>query len=186
MAKRFYVVLAVGIVGLCAIVPVFTASSGTDPKVREFYIKARQYAYDPPRIIVNQGDEVHIRLTSLDVTHGFFLEGHDIDALIESGAIVEDKWPKFKMRHPSQGKEYTEVEEIVFTAEKSGKFRYRCSHTCGSMHPFMQGELIVGPNKAYLAGMGATVGLVIAAFTIMFLHAWLPPRESQEPSAVTV
>ena len=186
MPKRYYVILALGIVGLCAIVPVFTASSGSGPKVREFYIKARQYAYDPGRISVNQGDEVHIRLTSLDVVHGFFLEGHDIDALIEPGAIVEEQWPKFKMRRPSQGKEFAEVEEIVFTAEKSGKFRYRCSHTCGSMHPFMQGELIVGPNKPYLVGMGATVGLVIAAFTIMFLHAWLSSRKSQDPSSLAV
>ncbi len=186
MAKRYYVILALGIVGLCGAVPVLMASSGKGPEVREFYIKARQYAYNPGRITVNQGDEVHIRLTSLDVVHGFFLEGYDIDALIEPGALMEDKWPKFKMRHPSQGKEYTEVEEIVFTAERSGKFRYRCSHTCGSMHPFMQGELIVGPNKPYLAGVGATVGLVIAAFTIMFLHAWLPPRQSQDPPAVAV
>ena len=117
---------------------------------------------------------MHIRLASLDVVHGFFLEGYDIDALIEPGSPVEDKWPQFQLRHPSEGRQYKTVQEIVFTADRAGKFRYRCSHTCGSMHPFMQGELIVGPNYPYLAGLGAGGGVFISMFVVLLLQSRSP------------
>ena len=139
------------------------AGSSSEGEKKEFYIKARQYAYEPGKIIVNKGDEVHIKLASLDVIHGFFLEGHDIDAKIEPGVQT------FKFRHPSQGREFTDVNEIVFTADSPGKFRFRCSHTCGTMHPFMQGELIVNPNYPFLAGVGGVAGILISAVTAMFV-----------------
>ena len=94
--------------------------------------------------------------------HGFFLEGHDIDAQIEPGV------QGFKLRHPSEGREFADVNEIVFTADHPGKFRYRCSHTCGTMHPFMQGEMIVNPNYPFLAGTGGAVGMLISAVIAMF------------------
>lgn len=85
---------------------------------------------------MNLGDEVHIRLSSLDVVHGFYLEGYDVDALIEPGKN------ELKVRHPSSDEEYRSLEEVVFVANRHGKFHYRCSHTCGFLHPFMLGELI--------------------------------------------
>lgn len=153
------------IVLVCAVIPPLVVGSSEGGAKKEFYIKARQYAYDPPRITVNKGDEVHIRLASLDVIHGFFLEGHDIDAQIEPGVS------KFKFRHPSETREFTEVDEIVFTATRTGKFRYRCSHTCGTLHPFMQGELIVNPNYPFLAGAGGATGILISACLMLFLNA---------------
>ncbi len=178
--KLAYAALALGIVGVCAAIPPLVAASttGADGQKREFNIKARQYAYDPGRIKVNKGDEVHIRLVSLDVVHGFFLEGYDIDALIEPGTPVEEKFPSFKLRRPSQGKEYTLVEEIVFKADRPGKFRYRCSHTCGTLHPFMQGELIVGPNYPYFAGVGGTAGIVIVMLASLFLRTRKSPSNT--------
>ena len=161
--KLKLVFLVVFITGICAAIPVFLFSSGSGGARKDFNIKARRYAYEPPRIIVQKGDEVHIKLSSLDVIHGFFLEGHDIDSLIEPGKV------DFKIRHPSKGDEFTTVEEIVFTADSPGKYRYRCSHTCGTMHPFMQGELIVEPNYPFLAGMGGGVGIFLSAFVTMFL-----------------
>lgn len=172
--------LAVGIVGFCAAIPPIVASSTTGGQIRTFDIKARRYAYEPGRITVNRGDEVHIRLVSKDVIHGFYLESHDIDALIEPGVPVEANWPPFKLRHPSQGKEYTLVEEIVFTANRTGKFRYRCSHTCGTLHPFMQGELIVGPNYPYLASVGATAGVVVIVVAFGLLRRRRPTQATQE------
>ena len=172
--------LALGVVGLCAAILPLVVASTTGGQKREFYIKARQYAYEPGRIKVNKGDEVHIRLASLDVVHGFFLEGYDIDALIEPGTPVpvEEKWPNFKFRRPSQGKEYALVEEIVFKADRPGKFRYRCSHTCGTLHPFMQGELIVGPNYPYFAGVGGTAGIVIVMLASLFLRTRKSPSNT--------
>ena len=49
------------------------------------------------------------------------------------------------------------------------------------MHPFMQGELVVGPNYPYLAGAGAAIGIVVAAFTILLLRS-RKPRDLGAPS----
>ena len=167
-------ILALVMVVVCALMPVAIASlmAGANAGRKDFDIKARQYSFDPPRIIVNKGDEIHIRLASLDVIHGFFLEGHDISALIEPGK------PGFKLRHPSKDEDYAHAEEIVFTANRTGKFRYRCSHTCGAMHPFMQGEMIVRPNYPFLVGVGGAGGLLIAMFAVLFAMA-----KSRERSA---
>ena len=139
-----------------------TSLSSPEPAKKEFLIKARQYAYDPPVIEVNRGDTLKIRLVSLDVVHGFFVEGYDIDA-----EIFANK-KKFNFRHPSQGDEWTETDEIELIADKTGKFRYRCSHTCGTMHPFMQGELIVLPNVPYNAGVGSVIGLFFGMILMLF------------------
>ena len=156
-------ILVIIIVIVCAAVPPLMASKNSGGDLKSFDITARQYAYNPPIIRVNKGDEVHITLSSLDVVHGFYLEGYDIDCEIEPGKTG------FKMRHPSEGKEFKPVEEIVFIANRTGKFRYRCSHTCGSMHPFMLGEMIVLPNYPYLAGIGGAVGILFSFFLVFFL-----------------
>lgn len=118
---------------------------------RVIHIEARRYAYEPGVIRVNKNDRVRIRLTAKDVTHGFYLEGYDLDAKVRS------QYPHFWVRHPSQHDDYRQVEEISFVASRTGKFRYRCSITCGSFHPFMQGELIVAPNLAFPASIALTL-----------------------------
>lgn len=123
---------------------------------RSFTITARQYGYDPGTIQVNKGDRVQIKLVSKDVTHGFYLEGYDLDAKVRP----ED--PTFWVRHPSEnGEEYQPVQEIDFVANRAGKFRYRCSITCGTMHPFMNGVLVVSPNTLYSTALGLSLGLVV-------------------------
>lgn len=140
----------------------------TPPQQRTFTITAHKYAYDPPVLGVNRGDRVRIRLVAKDVTHGFYVEGYDVDAKARPDN------PTFWLRRPSQGKQaYEEVEEINFVANHTGKFRYRCSITCGYMHPFMQGELIVSPNYLYSTSVGLLIGLG-AAMLLMFR------REEQE------
>lgn len=156
MSKKiliFFLSLFVAIVGLIA---GFWGVKKAKPQERHFTIEARQYAYTPERIVVNRGDKVTIKLISKDVTHGFYLEGHDIDAKIRA------QYPHFWLRHPSKSNEYEKVDEINFIAKKSGKFHYRCSITCGTFHPFMQGELIVEPNFLYPASVGLVVGLSFA------------------------
>lgn len=173
--KTKYIIIASAIVLACALVPMLLASSDpVENKKRHFFIKAQQYSYDPYRIIVNQGDEVHIRLAARDVVHGFFLEGHDIEAMIYPGKVP------FYMRRPSIGKKYAEVKEIVFTADRIGKFRYRCSVNCGTLHPFMLGEMIVRPNHPYVAGMGAAVGVFLSGFILMFMAGKSKPDKGSE------
>ena len=130
------------------------------PQERHLTITTEKYAYDPPVLRINKGDRVHVRLVSKDVTHGFYLEGYDLDAK------ARPENPTFWMRQPSKGEDYTEVEEISFVANHAGKFRYRCSQTCGYMHPFMQGELIVSPNYLYSTSVGLSLGLAFGMLWI--------------------
>ena len=132
---------------------------------RELNLMARQYAYEPHRIVVDPGQEIHLRLVSTDVVHGFFLEGHDIEAEIRPGSLTS--W----VRHPSTGEDFRETEEIVFTAGRPGKYRYRCSVTCGTLHPFMQGEMIVRPNNLYRISLIAMCGLALGVFGLMMTGA---------------
>lgn len=132
------------------------------PTTREIEIKARQYAYEPSKLHVNTGDTLKIRLASLDVVHGFFVEGHDIDA------EIRPQQRTFLLRHPSSGEDWQEVEELTFVAGKPGKYRFRCSHTCGTMHPFMQGEMIVAPNVPLHAGIGSLAGLFLGMIITSF------------------
>lgn len=145
--------------------------SSPEPTRHDIFIKARQYAFEPSVIRVNRGDTLHIKLASLDVVHGFFLEGHDVDAEI----FAQQK--TFNMRHPETGKGWSEVDELVLITNRRGKFRYRCSHTCGSMHPFMQGELIVQPNTPYHAGVGGVFGLFIGMMWLFVQRGKTPSTE---------
>ncbi len=130
------------------------------PQERYVNITAHKYAFDPPVLRVNKGDRIHLTLLSNDVTHGFYLEGYDLDAQIPPEEFT------FLVRKPSQGKEYEATDEISFTASRTGKFRYRCSNTCGYMHPFMQGEMIVSPNYLYPVSMGMSLGLAVGMIWI--------------------
>jgi len=133
----------------------FAAVHQAPPQDRTFTITAHKYAYDPLVLRVNRGDHIRLQLVAKDVTHGFYLEGYDVEAKMrpENGS--------FWARQPSQGGDYKEVEEISFVASRPGKFRYRCSITCGYMHPFMQGELIVSPNYLYSTSVGLSVGMAL-------------------------
>jgi cytochrome c oxidase subunit II len=125
------------------------------PQERYISIAAHKYAYDPAVVHVNKGDQIHLSLTSTDVMHGFFLEGYDLDAQIPAGDF------NFRIRRPSKSKQFESTDEVVFVADRTGKFRFRCSNTCGYMHPFMQGELIVAPNYLYSVSVGLAVALAL-------------------------
>ncbi len=161
-SKWIWAVLVV-VAGLT--LPAFTTPAAPQPERRDFSIVARKYAYDPPIIKVNQGDEVHIKFASRDVTHGFFMEGYDVDALSEAGKS------NILFRHPSETGSFTPAEEIVFKADRRGKFRYRCSMTCGYMHPFMMGVMIVQPNTLFSQAMGLMTSLLFAGFILVWPSA---------------
>lgn len=149
------VTLLGGVVILSAALAVGAGLGAGEPRDLHLTIRAREYAYDPPVIRVRRGDRLHLRLVSQDVLHGFYLEGYDIDAEVRRARRV------IRVRRPSKGDGWTEQKEIVIVAARAGKFHYRCSHTCGFLHPFMNGELIVEPNHLYHAGLGACAGLFL-------------------------
>lgn len=131
------------------------------PRERSFTVAARRYGYDPAVIRVNRGDTVRLRFVSEDVVHGFYLEGHNLDVRITPMRSTVE------VHRSGHASEPEVVEEIIFRAEREGKFRYRCSQTCGFMHPFMLGDFVVGPNRLLPTSIGLAVGLLVGGFILV-------------------
>ncbi len=120
------------------------------PVTHNIVMTADQFAFDPPVLRVNQGDTVRLTLQAADVVHGFYLDGYGLNTRIEPGVS----------------------RQIEFTADRAGKFRYRCSVSCGSLHPFMIGELVVNPNFPFYRAVGITLITVIAV--LVYLRKFPP------------
>jgi hypothetical protein len=71
---------------------------------------------------------------------------------------------------------FTPADEIIFTADKRGKFRYRCSMTCGYMHPFMLGVMIVQPNSLFGQALGLMTGILLAGFILVWPAGKITPK----------
>ena len=123
------------------------------PTDRVLDVTARSFAFEPAVLRVNEGDRVTLRLRSSDVVHGFYLDGHDIDATV---------YPLRREFEVRSARAQQATEAFTFTASRPGKYRYRCSITCGAMHPFMVGELIVEPNRLWPGAAAAAVALFAA------------------------
>ena len=178
MIKQFSImILLLAIIAISVIAGLAVASLDIgEPKQVDLTISARKYAYEPSTIKINKGDRVSINLITKDVTHGFYLEGYDIDAKIKPEDSSE--YSALLLRHPSMGDDFHEVDRIEFVANKPGKFRYRCSVTCGYMHPFMLGELVVAPNYPFWGGSGLAVGVAISAMILFGCKAKELPQKS--------
>jgi heme/copper-type cytochrome/quinol oxidase subunit 2 len=114
---------------------------------RVITIKAKRFEYAPNQITLQKGDLVTIRLESLDVTHGLYLDGYGI---------------KVKA-NPA------EVGQVTFVADKTGRFTWRCSETCGEFHPYMVGYLTVEPNARFYVFTAGTLGAcAVMAFVLVF------------------
>ena len=171
--------IGLGIVLTCILVSILLVKPAPEVGRGEINlnIKAQRWAYEPYRVVVNRGDRINLKLASRDVVHGFFLEAHDIEAAIYPGRL------QFHLRHPSSDKNYTPVEQVVFDADRSGKYYYRCSVTCGTLHPFMLGELIVQPNYPFRAAVGGAIGILLAGLILMFMVGKKKRNDSKaEPS----
>jgi heme/copper-type cytochrome/quinol oxidase subunit 2 len=140
-------------VGLALVVLLLPAPLASEPVTRQVTISADQFAFDPPVLRVNRGDRVRLTLKATDVVHGFYLDGYGIETRVEPGIS----------------------EQVEFVADRAGKFRYRCSVSCGTLHPFMIGELVVEPNLTYARAIGLT--LLVLGGTLFYLRRF-PPRES--------
>lgn len=148
------VVLASGLAG-------FAVSEAPAPSQRSIDVTARSYAFEPATIRVRRGDLVTLRFASLDVVHGFALEGYDVDVAIHplSNEVA--------LRNAKAGAPGTWVRDVSFVADRPGKYRYRCSVTCGAMHPFMVGELIVEPNRVWPTSAALAVGILMAGLVLV-------------------
>jgi cytochrome c oxidase subunit II len=97
------------------------------PAPRKVTVEAERFSFTPSRIKVAVGEEIEIHLRSADTSHGFEVEGADINVAI-----------------PKRGR--GEV-VVTFKGEKPGRFKFECNRMCGAGHHFMQGEIVVEPRE---------------------------------------
>lgn len=116
---------------------------------RVIEVTASQFQFEPGRIVVNLGDTITFKVKSTDVTHGFYIDGYGVNEEVKPGDEVT----------------------ITIVADKLGKFKIRCSLTCGPLHPFVVGELIVGQgglNYTFISAASA----ILALGAVTMLLAW--------------
>ena len=106
---------------------------------RTVRLEASQYRFDPGVVRVNRGEKVTIELVATDVVHGLYLDGYAL--LLEAD--------------PGQ------TARVTFVADRAGTFRFRCSISCGAMHPFMIGKLQVGNNRLFWSAIGLAMVAVV-------------------------
>ncbi len=138
--------LALPFIGLGLLVLLLPLPLNSSPSTRTVTLAASQFEYAPGRIEVNQGDQVVITLAASDVVHGFYLDGYGLEQRVVPGV----------------------TQQVSFTADQPGKFRYRCSVSCGPLHPFMIGELVVNQNFPFWRA----VGLLIVGVAGMLTYLW--------------
>jgi heme/copper-type cytochrome/quinol oxidase subunit 2 len=145
MNPRFSLLLMV-MAGLAvAFVPLPVPSS--THQERTIRIEASQFSYAPSEIQINPGDTVNIQLVSTDVVHGLYVDGYDISVEADPGQTAT----------------------LTFIADRSGAFRFRCSVTCGAIHPFMIGKLTVGSNHWLYRSLGLALLSVVGFFPLSSL-----------------
>jgi cytochrome c oxidase subunit 2 len=124
------------------------AAESTDPQptARLIEINARRFQYEPHIIRVKRGERLTLRLQSLDVEHGLFIDGYDVNIQVEPGGQAEK----------------------TFVADRPGRYTFRCSVTCGEFHPYMVGYFVVGPNRRLGIFAGAALAVGVAGLGVAF------------------
>lgn len=127
-------------VGLALVVSFVPFPATATPTEHTFHIQASRFEYSPSVLTVNPGDRVTIELTAMDVVHGLSIDGYSLAVTADPGQTAR----------------------LTFVADQQGSFRFRCTVTCGNMHPFMIGKLNVGQNTLLWRAF-ALSGLVLVA-----------------------
>lgn len=143
--RNFFVAVTTLLLVLAALGAPLPQGQGTG-QARYIRVEARQFAFDPGSIRVDYGDIVTLDLEAMDAIHGLYLDGYGVNLKAEPG-------------HRAQ---------TTFVADKVGKFKFRCSISCGGLHPFMIGELRVGFNLPF----ARTVAAMVIAATGGIVYFW--------------
>jgi cytochrome c oxidase subunit 2 len=137
-----WVAIPVATVALMLLVAWGPFALGATPTRHDVKVATFQFGFTPNVIKANVGDEILIHLTSKDVSHGFYLDGYGIEAKVDAG----------------------QAKDIRFVADRAGTYRFRCAVTCGSLHPFMIGQLVVEPNVPFGAAVAIIAGTGVAGY----------------------
>jgi heme/copper-type cytochrome/quinol oxidase subunit 2 len=100
------------------------AAQDQGPTAKPFAVTVRNYAFDPPRIEVNQDDLVKIELTTEDIAHSMTIDAYRIAKRVNAG-------------HPVT---------FEFRADRAGTFPYYCNLQIDDGCRKMRGELVVKPR----------------------------------------
>lgn len=84
-------------------------------------------------VVIEPGERVLFRLTSADVTHGFYVPQLGLGPVVIAPGHVE---------------------EISFDADTTGVFMYYCTTVCGDCHHFMRGNIVIGSSSSQQADVG--------------------------------
>ncbi|MFM8322808.1 MAG: cytochrome c oxidase subunit II [Chloroflexota bacterium] len=93
------------------------------PGKYEVYLLAQVWRFAPAEITVPKGSTVTFYVTSMDVQHGFKLQGTNINLQIVPG----------------------QVSKLTHTFDTPGEFTFLCHEYCGAGHAAMAGKVIVTP-----------------------------------------
>jgi len=108
---------------LLAGTPSRSAGLGQAASPRVIEINAERFQFWPSRIVVNEGEEVELRLRSDDTIHGFRIVGFGTNLEI-----------------PKRGHGYAVTR---FTGSRPGRYTFECNRLCGAGHNFMRGVIVV-------------------------------------------
>jgi cytochrome c oxidase subunit 2 len=95
---------------------------------RVIRMSAERFAFTPSRIEITAGEDVELRISSDDTSHGFRIVGLDTNVAV-----------------PKRGRGDISVKLRV---ETPGRYVFECSRMCGAGHNFMRGELVVREHPA--------------------------------------
>jgi heme/copper-type cytochrome/quinol oxidase subunit 2 len=101
------------------------AAQDQGPTAKPFSITMHRYAFEPPRIEVNQDDLVKIELRSEDIAHSLTIDEYRIAKRVNPGQPVT----------------------FEFRADRAGTFPYYCNLQIDDGCRQMRGQLIVKPRR---------------------------------------
>ncbi len=85
------------------------------------YMVARMWFFDPSEIRVAPGTEINLYLSALDVTHGLYIEGTNVNLMAVPGTVNLAR----------------------FRLDREGEYRILCHEYCGLGHQNMAGKIVV-------------------------------------------
>ena len=114
------------VVGMALLFGAGLASARQDPATasapREIQVTAKQFAFEPAKIEVTEGERVRLVVKSADGVHGLQIKKFNVNKLVPRGGKTVN---------------------IDFVATAPGTYEILCSEECGEGHETMTGTLVV-------------------------------------------